>query len=246
MIVEGLVIKEVEGFGQRLLDQKGQVNAFLGISLSRENFFSKKHIGMYFDWALEYCGNFLLVIDDYEERNNYMVFRGMEANVATTSALKRGEDMERAFNKVLLKYEPVDRGRIRIARTAGFFEKPKCQEITHRLSAAFQEDPQFRDDIHAQVLTNIGSRVKEWRETVSDDAYEQGLVTVAQYLLEEVSVTVFMREEMGYPIEVYPGPSMRVVRNLYQGGYTVLRDSLGLKADYGYVYLDIESVEERV
>lgn len=240
MITEGLIIKGVEGLGCNVLDQKKQTNAFLGTSLNMNHFFSKKHVGMYIDWALENCHNFLLAIDDFEERNNYMVFKGLGEDNATDLVLQRGQDTAKSYRRILSRYSSTDRSRIRIVQTADLFQEPRCLEVTSQLTAVFQEDPQFRDDVYSQLFTNIGSKVEEWRKTVPDSDYQNGLPTLARYLLEELGATLFIREEMGYPVEVYPGSSMKVVRNLYDGSYPNLTDSLELKGGYGYIYLDIE------
>lgn len=239
MSVEQLVVKKVEGTGKGLLEQRGQVNAFLGISLGKGRFFTKSHIGMYLDWALEHCANFLVLVDDWEERNNYKIFKGLDDDWAATLAIQRGQEMARAISRVWNKLAPDDRNRIHIVRSAELFEVPGCSKIAAGVLIIFQKDPKFQRDVYDQIYTNIGGKIRDWKKTVSELDYSEGRTTMARYLLEEIGVTVFVRN-MGYPVEVYPGPAMRVVRNLYQGSYPGLSEMLGLKEDWGYIHLDIK------
>lgn len=243
MLAERLIVKDVEGVGQDLLDQPGRLNTFLGISLGKERFFSKRHIGMYLDWVLEHCSDFLLLIDDYEERHNYTVFKELAEYTATTLAIQRGQELARAFGKIISRYNPDARNRIHLVRAAELFQDPKCLELVTQLLAVYQEDPQFGRDVDTQVYTNIGSKLTEWKRIISGEVYNQRFPKVAKYLLEEIGVTVFIRETLGYPVEIYPGPPMRVVSNLYQGSYPDLSKRLGLAANYGYIHLDVEPIE---
>jgi tRNA-dependent cyclodipeptide synthase len=241
---ERLVVGQVEGIGQNLLDQKGQFRAFMGSSLNRGNFFTREHLSIYFHWALEQCSNFLFVIDDWEERNNYRVFKGLEEETATNLALQVGKERAVSAERVVATFAPSDQARLHISRTSELFQDPKCIAITSQLWGSFHDDPKFKDDVDAQVFMNIGSKLADWRKTVSGEVYLQGLSTVSQYLIEEIGATTFIREDLGYPIEIYSSPVMKVMQNLYQGNYPDLSRRLGLKAPYGYIQLDIESIKD--
>lgn len=236
---ERFVIRAVEGTGVDLLSQKGSHDAFLGVSLGK-NFFSKQHIAMYSDWALEWCDRFLIVIDDREERYNYQVFRGFGPAESTTRSLERGKEVERAFRKVLPHFGNPNRDRITLIRSATLFEVPACAAIAEGLVSNFHSDPKFHDDVISQMFTNIGSRIEKWKEGVSEEIYAEGLERLANYLLEEIAVTAYLREHGDYAIEVYPGPSLRVVKKLYDGLYPELSKQLELREKHGYIYLDIE------
>lgn len=242
-----IIIREAEGVGKMLLQELGQHNAFLGTSLDK-TFFSKPHVQMYFAWALEHCQNFLLLIDDFEERHNYHVFKGLSEKDATARAVARGKEVERSFTKVLeLNFTKEEQSRTRIIRAEELMKEPSCQEIIALLQNECIANPVFREDVVKQVRKNIGGRIDHWRteNAITDEAYANALPTVAAYLMEEIGLSIYLREQMRYPTEVYPAPSMDILRDLYQyestgNRYQTLTNRLGLKGQYGYVHLTIE------
>ncbi len=125
----GLSVKQSQGLGLHLLQEKGKYNAFLGTSLGK-HLFSKENINKYFEWAHEYTQKFILVIDDYEERLNYIVFKQLSPEEALERALTIGKDLEKAYNSILsLKNNQS----IKVIRTEKIFTTEKCMNITNQI-----------------------------------------------------------------------------------------------------------------
>jgi len=76
---------------------------------------------------------------------------------------------------------------------------------------------------------------------VTEKKYEKDIHTLSEFLLEEIAVTIYLREILGYHIEIYPGPLMQLVKNLYVNTYPELTNRLNIKkSNYGFIYLDVE------
>lgn len=235
---ERVIVRGVMGIGKNILDNPGKFPATLGISLDKR-FFSKEHLRLYFEWAQKYCSKFLVVIDDFEERHNYVVFKDMDMPSATARAIQRGQELAKANHRALSQLNPEAKSKIIILRSEELFQNPLCVGIADQLRVAFQENPAFKRDVKQQLFINIGKKIEEWKKKIPKDEQEKGLDAIAQYLLEEIAVTVYFRDHLGYATEVYPSPPMRVVSDLYDNKYSELVQKLALKEPFGYINLDI-------
>ena len=244
---ETLIVGEVEGQGKDLISMPGSHNAFLGISLGKR-FFSKEHTKMYFDWALSNCKDFMLIIDDWEEQHNYKVFkklRGEES--AKIRALSEGKNKKRAFTKVLNWYPVNQRAKVKIMCSSELFQNPEHAEILSirdKLVSMFSQNPEFREAIIQSVETSIRGKIEAWKNemkiTEKDKQYHEALELLSRYRFEEIAVTIYLREQMGFPTEIYPESAMPVVRNLYEGKYPELTQEFISRNNYGYINLGMK------
>ena len=243
---ETLVVKDIEGLGEDLINEQRKHNGFLGVSLSKR-FFSKEHIKMYFDWALSHCKEFVLLIDDWEEQHNYRVFKKLTNEQAKARALSEGNNKKRAFTRVLNRYSANQRAKVKIMCSSELFQNPEHAQIwsiRNKLVSAFSQNPEFRKAVMQQVHTNISKRIAAWRSETGmleeDNQYRQALELLPMYLLEEIAVTIYLREQMGFPTEIYPASAMPVVRDLYEGKYLEPAQKYLSRDNYGYINLGIE------
>ncbi len=106
---------------------------------------------------------------------------------------------------------------------------------------AYSTNDPFKQDIHLQLFTNIKGKIEEWEQNISDEEYHIGIDTLSRLLLEEIAVTIYLREEEGYKVEVYPSSPMQLVEKIYSNNYPILTRNLNLNAgNYGYIYLDVD------
>jgi len=121
----GLSVKSSDGLGTDLLQNKKQYNAFLGTSLGKA-LFTKENVQKYFKWAEEYCNKFILVIDDYEERLNYIVFKSLSYDDALERALTFGKGLEKKYNSILV-HENISN--VTVTRAQKLLETEECKVI---------------------------------------------------------------------------------------------------------------------
>lgn len=171
------------------------------------------------------------------------MFKNQIPSVALQNAETCGKRLEKAYNRVLCSM--TTKGKIKVIRSADVFGLLKCQNITNCLVGYYELDSVFKQDVHSQLFTNIAGKIALWKQTVSGDAYIKGLSVLSRFLLEEIAVTVYLREVEDYKVEVYPSLPMALVEKIYTNEYPELTAQLKLSTEnYGYINLNIEVSRE--
>lgn len=248
---EEVVVRGVIGTGREFLDQRSIHNAFLGISLDKP--ISDRHLSLYIQWALVHARHCPVLIDDIEVRYNYMVFKEMNEEDARRLALSRGDKLAVRISGIVasatytyrrvayIQQNPEDhRGHAVWLRRAseGYVE----DRLLEPLTKGYEEDEMFRHDVDAQVERGLGNRFVVWGSQVSEDIYKLGRERLARFVLEETVVTIGLVQR-GYSVELYAGPTIQVVVDLYDpraNKYPKLREELNTKGNYGHVSLGIQ------
>ncbi len=192
--------------------------AMMGVSLANR-LFSKVLFRRLGEWAREASLRSIdVVLFEECEAVNYVVVRGLPAEAAGVRAIRRATELKRAIEKVVgttaVPIGIVRESELRARLGDGF---ARCYS---RLQAAFEGDTEFREDVIRQVTKNVASRV----ESSGTERRNVILLGAAAYILRELAVFHgYFSERLG-DIELYPGQSLFVKKELWLGKYGALRD----------------------
>lgn len=211
-----------------------QFKAFLGMSLT-QTYFSKERIESYVAWGNANFSKFLLIIDDFEFRHNFEVFDSLSPQAASSKAKSIGREKLRALQKILRKLNTMNETLL----VSDLFENATFIKILSVLTIEAEINQTFKEVLYAQVYTNIGSYIESWLRThhLNREQFDySNLQNLSQFILEEVAVSLYVRHVLGFTIEVYPAPEMRIFNTIYTDKKCQVLPKLGYSAaPYGYI-----------
>lgn len=96
-------IIKTTGLGSDALQHAQKYNAFMGISI-RNSFFSKKTMRKYFLWLYHYFHETTILLIDYPDRYNTMIFTHLSEKDALNKTIKISDCIKRAYEKIKKQY----------------------------------------------------------------------------------------------------------------------------------------------
>ncbi len=254
---ERVVVREVLGIGKQFLEEPGQHNAFLGLSLDRS--MKDRHLELLVEWIIRNARHCPILIDDIEFRHNLMVFGSMNEEKATEEVLHRGMEMASKISGIVARkqypysrvswiqshYDDHKAHGVWVRRSSEEFD-PRINGTVRILREAYENDTEFRVDVDTQVERSMETRLTSWKVEVGEEWCSVGKKQLANFVLEEAAVTIdFVRRD--YPVELYPGNArILIVTNLYDPStnkYPELRKLLNIHGEYGHISLGIEQIK---
>jgi tRNA-dependent cyclodipeptide synthase len=229
-----MLVKSVVGLGAEALNDKKKYNAFLGVSVFNK-FFTKEVFEKYALWCSEYFRETAILLMDDVERINFKLFKGLTEKESLKRAKESGENLRRAFEKVIRKNN-ISNVRIILLRDLkleeGFWHNLKI------LQEEYNSNCEFKKLFKSLMLNIIGYKV----EMLIENADDKTLDELSEYLKEELAAMLYLSEN-GYPIELDPYSEFSIKKDLYGGLLEDLKNTLELKAARGHIYVHPEGKE---
>jgi len=158
----------------------------------------------------------VLLLDELAEIN-FGVFKSMSHEELKNRSNKRSSDLENMFSRISQKY-PIA---IKTVRQSDISYKDNSvyQEYLNKLLDAYNNNYDFRSSVHDQVFENLTDRSdKHGKKFVSNN-----MPILKDYLLFEISLFEFLYYVNDRITEAYPGPLMRIRREIWYNGFSELR-----------------------
>lgn len=153
-----------------------------------------------------------IVVGDYLSRHNLMAFDGHDPAKAGTKALKLGE-RPRRYAREIVRELGVE-NTVLVQSCGELLRSTRCAAIVSMLNAFAGSNPRFAWDLAEEARSFIRRR-NITGKNAADEALVQQLVC---YVVEETAMFLLLYE-MGYRVEVYPGPDLRIMRLIATGAY---------------------------
>ena len=185
------------------------MKCFLGVSLGNP-YYSKVNIAKYVDWARSRNNKLAFLIGDDIYKYTHSVLKNSSVKQSEKIANKMGEDMQKNISGVLEnKSENFEIFRWNDIKNNYYYK------LFHKIESEYLENKDFRAKMLWQIFENLKHKLEKLgvnnRTQIADEKYYNLVV----YLMEEISGLITMSEEIGYPVEIYPGKDLFILQQIY-------------------------------
>jgi len=192
-------------------------NAFLGISLSKNKYFSKWRVAEYLRWAESRHERTMVIVADQLEAHNVAVFRGVSLNEAVLRVRVKGEELQRGYVRAV---PPTMRQRCEVVLASDLLARPECRALCDLVDQAAAENALFRNDIRAVVHENLLSHSNGdagSRRTL----VEANIAALGRYIIEEIAIVLYLnhRASPRYTVALFPYSPFAALTHVYNGAY---------------------------
>ncbi|MCB0745098.1 MAG: tRNA-dependent cyclodipeptide synthase [Ignavibacteriae bacterium] len=194
---------------------------YTGISISNP-FFSGDLVVPFFKWILRNFKFCCIFIDDYFHKYNEMSFSGKSEAESLKIAKKRGVEIEEHINGVIKKTFD-DAYRFKIVKSSDLSKSDNFKRNKKIFSDLFNENSQFKSGINKSSSDYIKRQLKRGNHFLIDRT--EVLQNCNNYLIDEIAIFTTICE-LGYTVEVYPGPELPVLVEIANGVYDNIPEAL--------------------
>ena len=195
-------------------------NGYLGISLSRNVYFSKARVAGYVDWAAHHLDRLLIVVADHLEAYNIQVLRAVAFDVARSRAVAKGRELVRGYTRAI---PPALGGRMVVRSAADILVEPGCAAVLARVERVAAEEAAFRADLSAAVSANLLRRSGKTSTADADrrDRILAGVATLSRYVVEELAIVLYLAHVAvpRWELAIFPESPHAAITNAYRGAY---------------------------
>ena len=207
---------------------------YLGISLGRL-YYSTARLNAYCAWAsVNVAPDFGFLIGDDIYAITLQAFSRMSEKRALDRARQKGDDIARQLAKI-----GTARGlAFTIVRWRELTARERYQAVLTAATALRDNDEAFRQALRQQAVINLKRRFEHSGPPTA--RAERMWRLLETYVIHEIAGLITMSEDLGYAVEVYPGPDLDVVRQIYDGKWRELRSVLPVKPVRGFCRLELD------
>ncbi len=182
-----------------------EYNLWIGISLGNK-YFTSERLRDYITSCLKITREKVLVIvADEPQAINYEVFEGKSHEAALAKAHRKGEDVFRVLEDIVVQLSEYDKAKVKIVRWRELAETSWYQERLKIFKVVFQSKD-FKDKLIQIVQMNMGDRLDKI-ETLQVER-------LAMYVLEELPIFMGALNFEGYDYDLHLYPGLSLLDNL--------------------------------
>ena len=194
--------------------------AYLGISLGR-HYYSSERLSAYCAWAaVNAPAPFGFLIGDDIYSYTLQAFSRVQEAEALARARGKGLEVATQIGRIALKKNL----RAKIVHWSDLAVLPRYKALVAEAGILVERDPSFKEALWEQARVNLSQRLS----SVSGDlpVPVRFWTLLEKYVIHEIAGLSAMSEDCGFPVEVYPGPDLEILKRLYDGQWPSLRELL--------------------
>jgi len=186
----------------------GRWNPYLGISINNRAF-TREYLDGFLGWAVPRSRDKVaIVLVDLLQRINNQVLDRSKPATALEKAFRKADEVRDLCSEALDRLDSRSRDRVLLLEWPDIVDEQYFQHNLRLFTAAFQQDPAFREalvELSRQNLGGIAGRL----------GLEQ-LEQISHYILYELPelVTGFVFDGIHFNLNVYPGAIFKVYKQL--------------------------------
>ena len=166
-------------------------------------------------WAVSCCLNPMIIIGDYLERHNVMVFDSLTEDEAIKKVEKRGQQVQGKIESLLINHKIDDR--VKICSCREIIDTAECREIVSVIRNYASSHKTFNDDVDQQISLMIDNTKRISPHSVNDIKASQ-MIRLREYTIEEIAFFINLYNQ-GYTTEIYPGRDMKILQKMAASRY---------------------------
>jgi len=186
--------------------------SYIGISLENP-VFEEDSLRALLWWSVKRFQKSMIIIGDYLCRFNEKLLNGHDAAKASQVAQELGDSFLSQSKEI---FEQLPNKKICLTRWNEHLKTKEYKESKAMLDNLFASDSEFRASIEKDAFSFV-KRQKRHNQKLAVEI-EKGIELCCEYLLEEIGVFSALSEQ-GWHVELYPGPELRVLREVAKGKY---------------------------
>ncbi len=186
--------------------------AFLVVSVKNNHFRNKNSLIQILNLFRENVGNgfFKIVIGDYLDRHNEIIFNNYTEKEAIQTSLKKGDELIKLIEDELKELNITNYSFI---RTQEFYEKKIFLDLFVKYQKIYELNLPFKTVIDETVIQFFK------RMQLIDDSNSR-FQRCVNYLLEELAIFEMIVTD-GYFINIYPGKQLKILKEIVKGNIEV-------------------------
>lgn len=184
----------------------------MGISLDNPDFYGGS-LDTLLQWVTAKFEQCLIIIGDYLRRYNEQIFSGNAGQAEDFASMEAGQVFLEQNAEILKRFsEP----KVKIVRWKDCLASEQYKKAKIILDNLYKSDETFRASLQKDAFSFINrqKRKKQNPQVPMEEAIEIS----SRYLLEEVAVFSSLAE-LGWNIEVYPGPELGILVDVAKGNF---------------------------
>lgn len=212
-------------------------NVILGVSLGCP-YYSKERIKLYLAWAKINCNKFGFLIGDEIYAYTYSVLTAKSLSMSKKVAYKMGDQLVQMISNI--SYPELS---IHIFRWNDLKGRIYNQ-LFDLISKEYKQNEKFAQLIRDEVWLNLGNRLygagvcRDW------SCNHKECNTLDLYVLHEISGLITIAEYMNFPVEIYPGKDVTILKNIYRNEFPNIYNKLPKPLKRNFVQLIINKENE--
>ncbi len=193
--------------------------AFVGVCLNHR-MSTASFLSTFLPWVAERTSRLLVLVFDYLERHNEIVFNGLPESEAAERVMKRGEAAADSCRSAL-RGEGLAEGQDFFLRSyRDEIETPGYKALHQSVSDAFAHNPAFAEDVRSSASEFVARMDSAKPKRFRNHTPQRDTHRLHEYLLDEIAMYLHLFQA-GYTVEVYPGPDSPVLQNIALGKYGI-------------------------
>jgi len=207
-------------------------NGVLGISVFKTLFTSEVVVEIT-RLGTQVCKNFVILIVDYPERWNALLYEITSIKEAKEYAKETSDKRQKEYRLAL---DRAGFHEINIWSWYRFLNEPRYEMNQKILIDYLHADKTFRKQLITQVVQNISPRIVYTQKRLGRKITRTERETISQYFLEELGGLFYLFFDLGYPIDIYPGKNAWFIDDIFGNKYPELTRALGYDwSKWGYI-----------
>lgn len=190
------------------------LNACIGISINNVNYWHDEKLKAIFKWIdsrFKYC---TIVIGDDLHRHNVKISENKSLEEGSIVGEELGNQVLEKITATLTVTEICSFTILRWKELASF---PECKRELSKMYNVFENDKDFKAIILKSAQIFLDNQLIKGIKPKAD--WEMAVQSSCDYILEETAYFGVMAALKGYPVQVYPGEQLEILKMLAQGAF---------------------------
>ncbi len=176
---------------------------------------NKPFLWEYIPWVISNCEKPRIIIGDYMERHNLMVFEDLTEDKSEVKTGRRGQKIVNNIKAVLKDYNAI--GNVRVESSRHVIETSEGQKILSAIRDFASKNQCFNEDMEQQIALMLDSTTRlshKSFENITDVKKNR----LREYIIEEIAVFLALYQK-GFMTEIYPGRDMKILQKIASARY---------------------------
>lgn len=186
--------------------------AFLGLSM-KNRMSNRRVLEIVIPWLYARASVAKVIVGDYPHRHNLAVLNGCSPDDALQKTIKDGKRPLNTANAIVK--EIGAESTITVCSSKDLIEADECRRIQHELTQYVDAGGPFEQDVLNDTLAYVD---RVYSDLDKNKKYEAS-ISLKEYIIEEIAMFLHLYS-LGFPIEVYHGPDMPIMRKIAMSTYS--------------------------
>jgi len=206
---------------------------YMGISLDNPDFYGTSLEALLL-WVTKNYQQCLVIIGDFLRRYNEQIFVCESGNSAEKASLAEGQTYLEQTRQIFSKYSEPS---IKIVRWKECLDSVEYKQAKQILDRLYNSDQAFKASVQKDSFSFINRQKR--KKQILAVSIEQAIEISSAYLIEEIAVFSSLAD-LGWNIEIYPGPELGVLVDIAKGNFSNIPEGLKKRIN---VELQIEKTQ---